>query len=125
VLNKADRGEGAAGAKARELAAKLGAPVFPLSVRREADLDVLEQALTGRVVADLAGAEPPMATRLRHVELLGEALNRLRRALDRPDAPELAAEDVRLAGRALDRLTGRIGAEDVLDRVFSSFCIGK
>jgi tRNA modification GTPase len=38
---------------------------------------------------------------------------------------ELAAEDVRLAARALAKITGRIDAEDVLDRVFSSFCIGK
>ena len=40
-------------------------------------------------------------------------------------AVELAAEDVRLAARALARVTGRIGAEDILDVVFSSFCIGK
>ena len=40
-------------------------------------------------------------------------------------APELAAGDVRLAGRALDRITGRIDPEDVLDRVFATFCIGK
>ncbi len=39
--------------------------------------------------------------------------------------PELAAEDVRLAARALDRITGRIGPEDVLDRIFATFCIGK
>jgi tRNA modification GTPase len=32
---------------------------------------------------------------------------------------------VRLAARALDRITGRIGPEDVLDRIFSTFCIGK
>jgi tRNA modification GTPase len=32
---------------------------------------------------------------------------------------------VRLAGRALDRITGRIDPEEVLGRVFSSFCIGK
>jgi tRNA modification GTPase len=35
------------------------------------------------------------------------------------------AEDVRLAARALGRISGRIGAEDVLGRVFASFCIGK
>ena len=41
------------------------------------------------------------------------------------NAPELAAEDVRLAARALGRVTGRIDPEDVLDQVFSKFCIGK
>lgn len=42
------------------------------------------------------------------------------------DAPvELVAEALRRANMALDRLLGRIDAEDYLDRIFSSFCIGK
>ena len=40
-------------------------------------------------------------------------------------APELAGEDVRLAIRAMESLTGRIDVEEVLDRVLSQFCIGK
>jgi tRNA modification GTPase len=35
------------------------------------------------------------------------------------------AEDLRLAARALGRITGRVGVEDVLDLVFAEFCIGK
>ncbi|MDP1616211.1 tRNA uridine-5-carboxymethylaminomethyl(34) synthesis GTPase MnmE [Phenylobacterium sp.] len=107
----------------------LGEPVTrlgtPFTVRSPNDLAWLEAALAERVASDLGGAEPPAATRLRHRELLAEATARLERALAETDHPELAAEDVRLASRALDRITGRIGAEDVLDRVFSSFCIGK
>ena len=38
---------------------------------------------------------------------------------------ELAAEDVRLALRALGEITGRVDVEQVLDRLFASFCIGK
>ncbi|MEH6545838.1 MAG: hypothetical protein V7701_05390 [Sneathiella sp.] len=38
---------------------------------------------------------------------------------------ELAAEDVRLAVRALGRITGRVDVEDILDVVFGDFCIGK
>ncbi|WP_374570930.1 hypothetical protein [Phenylobacterium sp. J426] len=72
-----------------------------------------------------AGAEPPAATRLRHKELLAEAAQRLRHALQQDEALELAAEDVRLAARALDRITGRIDPEAVLGRIFSTFCIGK
>jgi tRNA modification GTPase len=97
----------------------------PFTARSPNDLAWLETALAERVAADLGGAEPPAATRLRHRELLAEATERLERALAETDHPELAAEDVRLAARVLDRITGRIGAEDVLDRVFSSFCIGK
>ncbi|MDO8410275.1 MAG: tRNA uridine-5-carboxymethylaminomethyl(34) synthesis GTPase MnmE [Phenylobacterium sp.] len=97
----------------------------PFTARSPNDLAWLEAALAERVAADLGSAEPPAATRLRHRELLTEATARLERALAETAHPELAAEDVRLAARALDRITGRIGAEDVLDRVFSSFCIGK
>lgn len=97
----------------------------PFSARLAEDLAWLEAILAERVAADLGGAEPPAATRLRHRDLLEAAIGRLERAADPQAAPELAAEDVRLAARALDRITGRIGSEDVLDRVFASFCIGK
>lgn len=95
------------------------------SARLPDDLTWLEETLAARVSTALGGAEPPAATRLRHRALLTEAIQRLERASAPEVEPELAAEDVRLAARALDRITGRIGAEDVLDRVFSSFCIGK
>jgi tRNA modification GTPase len=39
--------------------------------------------------------------------------------------PELAAEDLRLAVRALGRITGAVGVEDLLDVIFRDFCIGK
>jgi tRNA modification GTPase len=38
---------------------------------------------------------------------------------------EIAAEELRLAARALGRVTGRVDVEDVLDQVFRNFCIGK
>jgi tRNA modification GTPase len=97
----------------------------PFTARSPNDVAWLKATLAERVVADLAGAEAPTATRLRHRELLGEALARVQHALALEDELELAAEDVRLAGRALDRITGRIDPEEVLGRVFSSFCIGK
>jgi tRNA modification GTPase len=39
--------------------------------------------------------------------------------------PELLAEDLRLAMRALGRITGRVAVDDILDVVFREFCIGK
>ena len=78
-----------------------------------------------KVVAALSGSEAPAATRLRHRDSLAEAQDHLDRAFEVLTEPELAAENVRLAARALARVTGRVDPEDVLDRVFSSFCIGK
>ncbi|MET3526631.1 tRNA uridine-5-carboxymethylaminomethyl(34) synthesis GTPase MnmE [Phenylobacterium koreense] len=125
LINKADLEQGAETGHALVEARALGVEVVRLSAWKPDDVAALENALERRVVDALAGAELPTATRLRHRELLTEALERLGRALVLEDELELAAEDVRLAGRALDRITGRIDPEDVLDRVFSSFCIGK
>ena len=64
--------------------------------------------------------------RLRHVELLLRAVSSLRAACDL-DAEwlELRAEELRNAAKAFGAIAGRIDVEDVLDRVFSEFCIGK
>jgi tRNA modification GTPase len=114
LLTKRDLGEGLA-----------GLPGEPFTARSPNDVAWLERALTETVVGALSGSEFPAATRLRHRELLTEAATRLRHALAEDNALELAAEDVRLAARALDRITGRIDPEEVLGRIFSTFCIGK
>ena len=53
--------------------------------------------------------------------------NALERAitLDSKEHPEIVAEELRLACNALGRLTGQVGVDDLLDNIFSSFCIGK
>ncbi|MFN3512445.1 MAG: tRNA uridine-5-carboxymethylaminomethyl(34) synthesis GTPase MnmE [Phenylobacterium sp.] len=125
LINKTDLAPGPNTGRALVEARASGVEVLRLSARAAADLAAVEAALARRVVDALAGGELPTATRLRHRELLAEAAGRVRSALGFEDRLELAAEDVRLAARALDRITGRIDPEDVLDRVFSSFCIGK
>ncbi len=114
LLTKRDLGEGLD-----------GLPGEPFTAKSPNDVAWLERSLTETVVEALAGSELPAATRLRHRDLLTEAAVRLRHALTQDHALELAAEDVRLAARALDRITGRIDPEEVLGRIFSTFCIGK
>ena len=70
-----------------------------------------------------------IATRERHKssmvnakKFLGNAVVSLR---DGPEYYDITAEEIRAATSALDSLIGRIGVEDVLDEVFSSFCLGK
>jgi tRNA modification GTPase len=124
LLNKSDLAAGPDAGAA--LAALDGpAPRFDLSAESGAGLAALRDALALRVAADLSGLEFPAVTRARHARALAEALAHLDRAALALETPELAAEDLRLAARALARITGRIGAEDVLDVIFSSFCIGK
>jgi tRNA modification GTPase len=67
---------------------------------------------------------PPPLTRARHRSALLAAADHLT-AAETADLPELRGEDLRLAMRALGRITGHVGVEDILDTVFSHFCIGK
>jgi tRNA modification GTPase len=68
--------------------------------------------------------EAPPITRARHRHALQIAEASLNRALEALE-PELLAEDMRLAMRALGRITGRVDIEDLLDVIFRDFCIGK
>jgi tRNA modification GTPase len=67
----------------------------------------------------------PRMTRERHRQALNQALSHLQRYLQEAGDIEMKAEDIRLAARSLGRITGRVDVEDVLDVIFSEFCIGK
>lgn len=97
---------------------------IPVSAHTGAGLKVLEEKLTEFSADRLAIGSAPSLTRARHRAALTECRESLLRALEAP-LPELAAEDVRLASRALGRITGRVDVEDLLDVIFRDFCIGK
>ena len=65
-----------------------------------------------------------MITRQRYREALTECVENLAR-FNLHKEIELAAEDIRLACRAIGKITGRVEVNEVLDKIFSSFCIGK
>jgi len=114
VLNKAD------------LPRKAVGEGLALSLTTGEGLEALQALIVAKVVEALGGHDFPAVTRMRHARLLSEGVEHLDRALaEIGAAPELAAEDVRLAARALGRVTGRIDPEDVLEQVFGKFCIGK
>ena len=65
-----------------------------------------------------------LITRQRYKEALGECLQNLSR-FNLHKEIELAAEDIRLACRAIGKITGQVEVDEILDKIFSSFCIGK
>jgi len=120
ILNKADKVSGGSGAGLEE--------VLKISALTGEGVDHLVGVLTEKVEALFGASENPVITRARHREGLVdcvEALERARMGLVSGLDPALVAEDLRIAMRALGRITGRVDVEDLLDVVFRDFCIGK
>lgn len=92
-----------------------------------AGLDQLRQHL--KAVAGYQGSDASNGlARRRHLDALRHGLQYLRLAREiwsQKAPPELIAEDLRMAQRALAEITGEVTSDDLLGRIFSSFCIGK
>ena len=84
----------------------------------------LTTSLHRQVRAFTDRTEAPLLTRARHREALARCAAGIERAMSLDD-PELVAEELRSASSALGQITGRVGVEDILDFIFSEFCIGK
>lgn len=99
-----------------------------VSAKTGEGLDRLKDEMTSRLLGDEVTLEDPLVTQTRHVQALKDSLESLRRALEGIDSnrdPTLVASDLREASEASARITGEITTDDLLDRIFSSFCIGK
>lgn len=118
LFNKSDLGDNgvpdvSAALAQRAVSVKTGAGI-------ERFLTVLAAAVRDRIGL----GDAPLITRTRHRAALSECREALARAAAAPES-ELAAEDLRLAVRALGRITGSVDVEDLLDVIFRDFCIGK
>ena len=102
-----------------------GRAMLLLSAKTGEGLPELESWLEQRLASTMSAAlEAPEFTRQRHLQALEET----REALERAGGLEelaLRAEELRLGLRALGRISGRVDVEDLLDVIFSDFCIGK
>jgi tRNA modification GTPase len=94
-----------------------------VSARTGEGLDILIQRLAEYASQGLSG-EAPVLTRARHRKALELAERALEEAISTSES-ELKAEHVRLALRAIGRITGRVDLDELLDVVFRDFCIGK
>lgn len=99
---------------------------FAVSATTGVGMDGLRAALAAHAAETFGAREPALVTRARQRELIAQSCAALQRALTLDESrADLLAEELRLAGRALGRLTGRVDVEDILDVIFRDFCIGK
>lgn len=102
------------------------AGVVPISAKTGDGLGALIAKIEEVVLERMAPREAPALTRLRHQQALEATVDHLKRFQQNAGQDAvLAAEDVRMAVRSIGSITGRVGVEDMLDIVFSDFCIGK
>jgi tRNA modification GTPase len=106
-------------------------PGMPVSALTGHGLDTLRSTIAERIFGErisLADLEPAL-TQARHQEALGRARTALEAArphlAEEMGEPVLAAHHVREATLALDELLGTIDIDEVLDRIFAAFCVGK
>lgn len=99
---------------------------FAISAKQGEGVAALVGAIGEFAAAYFGAGETTLISRQRHRDLLQQALQMLQCSIaDRDRGEELVAEDLRAASRALGRLLGQIDVEDLLDVIFSEFCIGK
>ncbi len=103
--------------------------VIPVSAKKRINIDGLEEAIFGLVYhGQVNASEPVLVSNLRHIEalkkaekLIAEAVN----SLDNKTSLEFVAQDIKDALLCLDELLGKKFSEDLLDKIFGEFCIGK
>ncbi len=101
---------------------------LPISIHNGAGMEELLDRMEREVAGCMEGASSAVITNQRHRAAVLAAVKHLEQFLEGRQQKrniELCAEDLRMAGREIGKITGTIGVEDILDKVFSSFCIGK
>ncbi len=99
---------------------------FAISAAHGQGLQELVAAVVKFARIYLGAGEATAISRQRHRKLLSDAVEMLQRSMiSVPLGEEIVAEELRMAAQALGRLLGRVDVEDVLDVIFSEFCVGK
>ena len=104
-----------------------GHPVFRISAKTGLGLAALRDHLK-QCMGYQGGVEGGFMARRRHLEAIAHADEHLQLAQEQLEvyaAGELVAEELRLAQEQLSEITGAFSSDDLLGRIFSSFCIGK
>jgi tRNA modification GTPase len=118
VINKIDKAENAI----PDFLARFD-PI-QISIKENINLDKLITTLEHQVKELASPGSSPLITRARYREALNEMLENLS-YFSLTKNIELAAEDLRLAIRAIGKITGKVDVDEILDKIFAGFCIGK
>ncbi|MBA8818056.1 tRNA uridine-5-carboxymethylaminomethyl(34) synthesis GTPase MnmE [Ochrobactrum sp. P6BS-III] len=126
TLNEADVEIWRIGTKA-DLTKNQHAPwTVQISIKNGSGLEELLAALESFAEERIGQINDAVPTRQRHINLLRSTLTEIQTAAERDDLPlELRAENMRRASQYLGRITGDVDVEEILDVIFSQFCIGK
>ncbi len=122
VFNKIDL----SGDEPRLLETKIGTDIY-LSVKVGDGMEFLREHLKKTMGFNNCD-ENVFSARSRHIEALTSALSNVKNAADQLStysAGELVAEELKLAQQSISEITGEFSSDDLLGRIFSSFCIGK
>jgi tRNA modification GTPase len=102
-------------------------PVIKLSVKENKGLDSLKEYIK-KQAGFIQTGEGQFIARRRHLDCIDQAIALMQKGheqLESHHAGELLAEDLRLAQQSLNEITGEFTSDDLLGKIFSSFCIGK
>jgi len=99
-----------------------------VSAREKQHIDQLKQDIYNSVVQGQVAGDETLVTNIRHLEALQkteQALSRVLSGIDNPLTSDFLALDIKQALHYLGEITGIVTTDDLLDNIFSKFCIGK
>ena len=99
-----------------------------ISAKNKEGIDELKHEVLRKVNLHNLSTDDVLVTNIRHVEALGktqEALERVLYGIDNPVTSDFLAMDIKQALYYLGEITGTVTTDDLLDNIFSKFCIGK
>ena len=103
--------------------------VFSVSATNGTGVDSLVQQIKKRIGGSRTNAAEPLLTTIRQKEAMFKVSSHLSKALDlfinNSQTIELPAQEIKSAITNIDLFTGKTTTNDILDRVFSTFCVGK
>ena len=118
VANKADKISDAEKQKLMQQGCLL------ISAKGNENITVVTDKISSYFKGIISDNSSEIITRQRYKQSLDECIENLQR-FNLQKEIELSAEDIRLACRAIGKITGRVEVDEILDKIFSSFCIGK